>query len=160
MRRVKRNPDGREVWRELAFGNAYQYGMVAEKQQRKIKRSASTNFISQCLRTSPGDAGNLAVTCGEWQQAAQGERSQCSGSLMEAIDRASKALYSYQHAWDCAAHLDVSQRQKIWERLWGTVPRQCGASPYCARSHTDGCATVWPRRGGTGGIALEQKPAG
>ena len=63
----------------------------------------------------PGDAATLRLYA-EWQQA-QGEWSQAVDLWMEAIDRAPKALYSYQHAWDCAAHLDVSQRQKIWERM-------------------------------------------
>jgi predicted Zn-dependent protease len=114
LRRVQRNPEDGWAWRELAFSCAYQYSMANEKRQARIRRRMA-NFIAQCNRTSPDDTGTLRLRA-EWQQA-QAEWTQAIDLWMEAIVRAPNALYSYQHAWDCAAHLDAPKRQEIWDRM-------------------------------------------
>jgi predicted Zn-dependent protease len=114
LRRVKRNSEDGWAWRELAFSCVYQYSLANEKRQTRIKRRLA-NFITQCNRTSPDDVATLRLRA-EWQQA-QGEWSQAIDLWMIAIGRAPKALYSYQHAWDCAAHLDATKRQEIWDRM-------------------------------------------
>lgn len=117
-RRVQRNPADAWAWRELGFSSVYRYNTADETGQKRIARRVAA-FIAQCDRTSPVDIATLRLRA-EWQQA-RGAWPESLELWMKAIERAPKVFYSYQHAWDCASHLDASQRQDIWERMQGAL---------------------------------------
>ena len=125
-RRVQRNPEDAWAWRELGFSSVYRYSMADERVQKRISRRVA-GFIAQCDRTSPVDAATLRLHA-EWQQA-QGEWSLSMELWLKAIELAPKVFYSYQHIWDCASHLDASQRQDVWERMQSSLLGSSGRLP-------------------------------
>ncbi|MCU1332012.1 MAG: hypothetical protein JWM08_1004 [Candidatus Angelobacter sp.] len=125
-RRVQRNPEDAWAWRELGFSSVYKYNTADERSQKRIARRL-TAFIGQCDRTSPVDAATLRIHA-EWQQA-RGAWPESMELWFKAIERAPKVFYSYQHVWDCASHLDTSQRQDIWERMQKALLSSSGRLP-------------------------------
>jgi predicted Zn-dependent protease len=125
LRRVKRNAEDGWAWRELAFSAIYHFELKDGKLQQRLA-SRIHRFLAECDRTSAGDSITLRAHA-QWAEA-QGQWAEAVEAWLLAIDHDPAGMYSYNHAWDCAARQAPEQRRAVWDRMEAALLRQHGRS--------------------------------
>jgi predicted Zn-dependent protease len=125
LRRVNHNREDGWAWRELAFCAMYDYEMADGKRQKRLG-SRIQRYLAECERTSPGDTATLRAIA-HWQES-RSQWTQAVNSWIEAIERDPASLYSYRHAWDCAARLGAEERLAVWSKIQNALLRETGHS--------------------------------
>jgi len=125
LRRVKRNHEDSWAWLELAFCAIYDFESANEKSRRRLEPRI-VRYLSECDRTSPGEASTLRAHA-LWLEA-RGEWAQAVPHWIEAIHRDPVSMYSYRHLWDCANRLNHEERLAIWGKMETSLVNEPGHS--------------------------------
>ncbi len=123
LRRVKRNREDCWAWLELAFCAIYDFELADEKLRHRLK-SRIVHFLSQCDRTSPGEAPTLRAHA-QWLEA-RGQWQDAVGRWFEAIERDPVSIYAYRHLWDCATRLSHEEQTAVWKKVEAAMLRLPG----------------------------------
>ncbi len=124
LRRLKRNPEDGWAWRELTFDCLYQYSMLPDVPSRGRVAGRLEQFLSECNRTSAGDAATIRAHAlwseyrNQWPEAV--------ATSLRAVERDPGNMYSYERIWECSSRLSGDERRQLWAQIEPVLLRAPG----------------------------------